>query len=57
VKFSLTDNEGEAELENDIMNTNIEGVSLDTEEVLDIDNDLSALAADVLGTKSEEKTD
>ncbi|XP_053408745.1 conserved oligomeric Golgi complex subunit 8-like [Mercenaria mercenaria] len=57
VKFSLSDTEGEAELEKDIMSTNIEDVVPDTEENLDIEHDLSALAADVLGTKSEEKTD
>lgn len=57
VRFSLSDAEGETELEEDILNTKVDNTVPDTEENLDIEHDLSALAADVLGTKTHSKTD
>lgn len=55
VRFSLSDIEGDVDLEGEILDTNIEVP--DAEDNLDIESDLSALAADVFGTKTDDKTD
>lgn len=58
VRFSLEDMDEENVLEKDILSTDIENVSPENDaDNLDIESDLSALAADVLGPKAIKKDD
>ncbi|KAL4229576.1 conserved oligomeric Golgi complex component [Mactra antiquata] len=57
VRFSLSDTEGDIDLETNIADMNTDNIVGDSEANFDIESDLNALAADVLGHKSDEKKD